>query len=652
MRILPHFSAPLPRELEVRYRARRLRETLPLLAGLSILALIALLLSITWDLMTATDFLLRSLPFRLVGLSWAGLCLIGCTLWRDPRLVPAAAIATAVVGGITLAGIGGAAAPEQSYGMIAPGVALFVVASAMIAPTLGLILRCGIIVTCIYAIGGVLADEPLATLVQQELFVATGVVVALFVAGTNDYFRRTHYAIAAARAQTEAARAAEDRERARYLVRHDPLTELLNRDALVADLDGEIGARPDHAFDLVVVNLDRFGALSGRHGPAMADDLLVALARRMRQRLPGAEFAARIGGDEFALVERPSESAGSGGFVAAVRSLLADPFALAGKTVAVTATFGVARYPADGRDGAALVAQARIALDEARRGHRAVGFFSARLDNVARRRARTVEALNRAIEQGGFELHYQPQHRLRDGALVGAEALLRWRDVDGVMIPPAEFIPLAEEAGLIQSIGQWVIEEACAQARRWAAQGLPPLRLAVNVSPLQLRQPDFPERVALALAESGVAPDWLSMEITESAAMSDIEGSVELLARVKATGVTVALDDFGTGHASLAWLNRLPVDYLKIDRSFVSELPWNANALTISRGLIGMARGLGLGIIAEGIETSGQEALLRAAGCDMGQGYHYSRPLPADHFAAYVIRHLAERAPPRVVAME
>jgi predicted signal transduction protein with EAL and GGDEF domain len=313
---------------------------------------------------------------------------------------------------------------------------------------------------------------------------------------------------------------------------------------------------------------------------------------------------------------------------------LSRPFALeGGHEVSVGTSVGVALFPADGDGPDLLLRRADLALYRAKaEGRGTHRFFEEGMD--ARLQARTAleRDLRRALAEGRFELHYQPQVELATGRVVGAEALLRWADPGRGMVPPSEFIPLAEETGLVLPLGEWALRAACEEASRWPA----PLGVAVNLSPVQFRQPGLAGTVARVLRETGLDPARLELEITEGVLLRDTEATVAELRALRALGVRVAIDDFGTGYSSLGYLRRFPFDKIKIDRAFVADLGRSADAAAIVRAVVGLGRGLGMRANAEGVETAEQAALLRAAGCGEVQGYHFGRPMPAAEFATLI----------------
>ncbi len=422
--------------------------------------------------------------------------------------------------------------------------------------------------------------------------------------------------------------------RLRHQATHDPLTGLPNR-ALLLDRLALALARARRRPGLVAVlylDLDRFKMVNDSLGHEAGDRLLVALAGRLLALVGPTDTVARRGGDEFTLLLADLGAEAE----AVAERVLADlrvPFTLGGQEIVVGASIGIALGGVGGADPADLLHAADLALYQAKaagRGRYAI--FSPRLRDRASARLAVEQDLRRALDRGEFTVHYQPKVELATGRLVGLEALARWRHPTRGLLPPAEFIPLAEETGLIVPLGRQVLAEACRQARAWQAASPrdPSVLVCVNLSARQFAHPGLVGDVARALEASGLAPGSLGLEITESAAMSAAEATLATLRELKALGVALELDDFGTGYSSLAYLQRFPLDRLKLDRAFVRGLERDAGSTAIVRAVLTLARALGLGVTAEGVETTAQAAALRDLGCDWGQGYLFAPPLPAD----------------------
>ena len=428
------------------------------------------------------------------------------------------------------------------------------------------------------------------------------------------------------------------------LAYYDSLTGLPNRSllfSLLAQALLESQRRQSHGA-LLFVDLNRFKTVNDSYGHAAADSLLRDVAERLIRTVRAEDVVAHLGGDEFVIALLDIAHRDDAARVAyKIHDALALPF-VAGdgsrEEVRISAAIGIALFPDDGRDAETLLRHADVAMYRAKQST-ADGFlfYSQEMNRRSRERLKLEGALRRALEQGELSLHFQPQLCLTTQRIVGAEALLRWRHPELGPIPPAEFIPLAEETGLIIPIGAWVINAACAQAHAWQKQGLPLVRLAVNLSSRQFL-PGLPQQISEILARHQLSGDVLELEITESMLMHNTERVVAMMEEFQQAGLSLSLDDFGTGYSSLSYLKRFPIDNLKIDQSFVRGLPEDANDSAIARAIIGMAKALKLCVIAEGVETEAQLRFLAEAGCDEIQGYHFSPPLPADEFAALLRR--------------
>jgi diguanylate cyclase (GGDEF)-like protein len=419
-----------------------------------------------------------------------------------------------------------------------------------------------------------------------------------------------------------------------HLIYHDALTGLPNR-ALFEDRLAQAlksAERDGRALAVMIYSLDRLRTINETLGYLSGDEALRTVARRLSGALLASGSAARWGGNEFAVLltqVRGTEDVVSA--TLAVRESLRAPLAVGGHELSLSASAGISMYPSDGRDAAGLLRHALAALRRAREhGGGDYQFYSAEINVKALGHLMLENSMRRAVENNELVLHYQPQVETSDRRVVGLEALTRWRHAERGMISPAEFIPLAEETGLIIPIGEWVLREACLQARAWQDEGFAPLPVAVNVSGRQFRRRDLPELVARVLDETGLPPSLLRLELTESCVMEDAGFAAVVLRELKAKGVGVSVDDFGTGYSSLSYLRRLPVDELKIDRSFVHAATDDEDDAAIVAAIIQLARTLRLQVVAEGVETEGQLELLRALGCGRAQGYLFSRPLPAE----------------------
>jgi diguanylate cyclase len=422
----------------------------------------------------------------------------------------------------------------------------------------------------------------------------------------------------------------------RHMATHDALTALPNRLLLDDRLKQAIAQaeRSGLRFALAVLDLDRFKLINDSLGHRAGDELLKDVARRLTSVLRTADTVARLGGDEFVALITEIRAPEEAMRVAQKMMLsLQPPLRIGDAEVHPSASIGIAYFPNDGTTGEALFAHADAAMYAAKqRGRRSVQRFAPDMDTVTQERVRLEGDLHRALRQQEFELHFQPKVDAVSGRFRGAEALLRWRHPERGIIPPGQFIPLAEECGLIVPMGDWVIREACRQVRAWQRAGLPAVRVAVNVSATQFQQRDLVETVRHALRDAGIEAHGLEIELTESAVMSNPEESVATLRLLSQMGVAVSVDDFGTGYSSMSYLRRFPLDKLKIDRSFIADLMSCTEAAAVVQGIIHLAHSLRLKVIAEGVETPEQREFLKGLGCDQYQGYLFSRPLPA---AAY-----------------
>ena len=414
------------------------------------------------------------------------------------------------------------------------------------------------------------------------------------------------------------------------LATRDAMTDLPNRQGFIRVLDAWLAAGRGGA--LLIFDLDNLGRVNDAFGHEAGDDLLRATGLRLRRLLREDDVLGRLGGDQFGvLTAGRNDPAAVETVVVKLLDAIAQPTPIDGSEVVSTACAGICLFPADGADSAALLRNADAAMHSAKAGGtNSFRFFAANMNQDMAERLRLESDLRGALERREFLVHYQPQYDLATQRLIGVESLLRWRHPELGIVPPNLFIPLAEETRLILPIGRWVLIEACRQNRAWQDAGLPPWIVAVNLSALQFQDGSIVDQVSEALVLSGLAPHWLELEITESVIMHDPERIVGLLGQLKALGVRLSIDDFGTGYSSLAYLKRFPLDKIKIDRSFVTDLERDPNDAAIVRMVIGIAKELELKVIAEGVETAGQRDFLRDHACDEVQGYLYSRPVPAE----------------------
>ncbi len=436
---------------------------------------------------------------------------------------------------------------------------------------------------------------------------------------------------------TDLSKLKSTEERLSHLAHHDPLTGLPNRLLVLSRLEHaiEVAQRKGQRLAALYLDLDRFKTVNDSLGHSVGDELLRAVAGRLRQRLRDEDTIGRLGGDEFMVLLEDLDAPEDAAVVANdLIAALDEAFVLpSGPEVFIHASVGISLYPDDGDDHLALARNADAAMYRAKaEGRNTYGFYTEDLTRLASQRLELETRLRRALHNDEFVLFYQPVISVTDGRLLGAEALVRWQPPGEPMVPPAAFIPLAEETGLIVPLGEWVLQRACRQLAEWLAEGCELDTMAVNLSVEQIRRRDMEAVLRAVLAESGLPAARLELEITESSLMDQGDAAEALLAALKALGVSLAIDDFGTGYSSLAYLKRFSIDRLKIDRSFIKDLADDRNDLAIASAVVAMARALGISVQAEGVETEAQLALLREMGCGTYQGYLCSPPLPADEF--------------------
>jgi diguanylate cyclase (GGDEF)-like protein/PAS domain S-box-containing protein len=423
-------------------------------------------------------------------------------------------------------------------------------------------------------------------------------------------------------------------DRIRFLAQNDVLTGLPNRTRLEPVIDHALrnAAQSRSELAVVFIDIDGFKNVNDGLGHRAGDGVLQVVASRLLSILGPRETAARFGGDEFVVLLREAglETGVTLARVAALRAAVGAPIAIDGRTFHLTTSIGIAHYPRDGSTAEALVANADAALFRAKEfGRDNVQLFTSEMKLGSEGRLFRQEEMRRGLREEEFLLHYQPQVALATGRMVGVEALVRWRHPTLGLLSPGEFIPLAEQTGLIVKLGDWVLRTACGQARAWQRAGLPPVTVSVNVSARQFRERDWVGQVAAALAESELDPQWLELEVTESLIMQDPRKAVVTMQGLRDLGVQIAIDDFGTGYSNLSSLNTFPISRLKIDQSFVRGLPEALGDSAITGAVISLGHQLGLSVIAEGVETVAQMDFLRERGCDAVQGYFLGRPMPA-----------------------
>ncbi len=425
------------------------------------------------------------------------------------------------------------------------------------------------------------------------------------------------------------------------LAQYDALTGLPNRILFRDRLSMAISrAKRNQALvGVVFLNLDRFARVNDTLGPAIGDRLLQEISLRLHENLREADTIGRLGGDEFTvIVEQAEEPLQLERVAEKIRAALSAPLIVDEEEIYLNASIGLSVYPRDSEDAEQLLNNADIAMYRAKsHGGNMHLFYSPEMASMSAQRLSMEAQLRRALDRNEFVLHYQPTFDARTCAIVGAEALVRWNSRNGLVLP-AEFIPIAEETGLIFELGAWVMHTACAQSVRWQQQGLPPLRVAVNLSARQFTQTNLLDTISTVLSETRLPPEWLALEITESVLMHQHDFIADTLSRLSALGIRIAIDDFGTGYSSLAYLKRFRVQELKIDRSFVHGIPGDTDDVGIATAIVSMAKSLGLRLIAEGVETKAQLQFLRELGCDTIQGFLLGEPVPPDQFVARYMR--------------
>lgn len=430
-----------------------------------------------------------------------------------------------------------------------------------------------------------------------------------------------------------------DQARLEFLAHHDPLTHLANRERFLELLHASLaraGSNPG-IVNVLLINLDRFHAINDSLGNPAGDLVLQSVARRLSERARQREQVASLGGNSFAvLIESVADTA-----KAAERyiNMVAEPFSIVGYELRLSASIGIACHPQDGEEPQTLLKNAEAAMRGAKQqGGNSYRYFSTEMNDAALEQLLVRQDLHRAIEREEFFLAYQPRISLASGRITGVEALIRWQHPQRGLVSPAHFITIAEDSGLIEPIGEWVNSTAIRQLKTWLDSGIAPTRMAINLSARQFRRDTLVDRFAELLARNKIAPELIEIEITESMAMDDPAKTKAILSSLKELGVAISIDDFGTGHSSLSYLKSFPIDYLKIDQSFIRGIPADASDIGITRSIIALAKSLDLGVIAEGVETEAQKSFLIGEGCDEMQGYLFSKPRRANELLELLMR--------------
>lgn len=417
---------------------------------------------------------------------------------------------------------------------------------------------------------------------------------------------------------------------------HDTITGLPNRAFFEDHLGRALASAQSsqHPLALIVFDLDRFKQINDTLGYRAGDKILRHVAERLRASANEGDVVARVGGDEFAqFVPRMRGSEDAVEIALRIHGALKPPFEIEGHELFITASIGISLYPNDGQDAQTLLKNATAALYQAQRqAGDNYQFYTADMNDKALRRLTLENRLRRAVERDELTVHYQPKIEITTKRITGMEALMRWQTSELGAVSPAEFIPLAENSGLIIPIGEWILRAACAQNKLWQDRGLARLRVAVNLSAQQFQQPDLTTRISRILDETGLDSHSLELELTESSIMQSADSAMRTLGDLRAMGIEISIDDFGTGYSSLGYLKRLPIDTLKIDQSFVREMMTEPQSAAIVQTIIALAHNLGQKVVAEGVETEEQLRLLHQLGCDQAQGYQFSKPLPPEAF--------------------
>ena len=473
----------------------------------------------------------------------------------------------------------------------------------------------------------------LGTLVERHMSNAALIAARQEAEREAEKARKARREIEAANASLREEMAIRQRAQSRlaYLATHDPLTAMANRtlfnDRFSFDIDDARGR--GRKLALIYIDLDNFKDVNDTLGHAAGDLLLQQVSARIQSELRPGETAARMGGDEFAVLQRdPANAAETRARVERLIALLGEPFAINDRSIFITASIGITLFPDDADDEELLHRNADLAMYRAKiEGRNRCRFFDKALNDELHRRSFLEQALREPSITSQFSIVFQPQVEMRTRRMTGVEALLRWNHPDGKVLGPDEFVPILERSGMIVEVGAWVLRESCRQATRWRQVSALPLTVAVNVAAAQFRAGDMPRLVASVLADTGLPPSRLELEITETGIMHDMRVAADTLIALHQLGAALAIDDFGTGYSSLSYLRKLPVDRVKIDRSFVMDIPSNEDAAVIATAIVRLAHNLRLEVVAEGVETAAQSEFFRAAGCGFAQGYYYGRPL-------------------------
>ncbi|MGB3295396.1 MAG: bifunctional diguanylate cyclase/phosphodiesterase [Phormidesmis sp.] len=419
-----------------------------------------------------------------------------------------------------------------------------------------------------------------------------------------------------------------------YIEDYDNLTGLPNRKLFQSQLKREFSAIKNQQITVLVIDIDGFQNLNTTKSNEVGDQVLRAIAQRLNSYTNGSSFLARLGNDEFALFQNTAIQDPDFSTAQEILQLINQPYSDISSDLHVTASIGISVYPGDGKTPDQVVANAYTASQQAKRKGNSYQFYSSEIAAALQKQLKLANELRKALEEDQLLLHYQPRIDWRSGEVVGAECLIRWQHPELGMVSPMDFIPIAEETGLIEPIGEWTLRTACQQNKSWQRSGLRPFPVAVNLSVRQIEDTALVDFVQRTLQETGLEPQFLELEVTESLLIGNIDHTLSVLEALHEHGITLALDDFGTGYSSLSYLRKFPFDILKIDRSFVRDIVHSSDAQEVVRAIVALAKGLRLGLIAEGVETEAQLNQIKAYDCYEIQGYYFSPPLAADQFTA------------------
>jgi len=433
-----------------------------------------------------------------------------------------------------------------------------------------------------------------------------------------------------------------------FVATHDVLTGLANRSLLIDHIDISLAQANRHHEKIAILflDLDRFKLINDTLGHEAGDELLQQVGERLNHCVRGGDLVARLGGDEFVVVLNYISSEEEVCVIAKkIIALFVTPFNIAGQQNYITTSIGICLYPLDADDTQTLIKKADTAMYHAKdQGKNNFQFFTEELNQRLTQRVDLEKSLRKAIKNGNFELYYQPQIPTNKDSIFGLEALIRWIHPEKGIISPADFIPIAEETGLIIPLGEWILKTACQQLQQWRNQGLENLKVSVNLSAIQFNDKDLLKQIKTALTESSLPPQYLVCELTESMMMENIEAHIQVLESIKKLGIQISIDDFGTGYSSLSYLKRFPIDELKIDKSFVDDIEFSHDDKNIVRSIITLGHNLGLEIVAEGVETEAQLNFLQENNCNYIQGYYFSKPLPTQDVFSFIKSQLTASA--------